>query len=75
MADPSGDVELLLICEMLQQEGVDPHPLLLLILPLQREELLRPVAEHDILQRPKSHYAAPRNNETLNQPGISACHF
>lgn len=43
---------------MVQQEGVDPHPLLLVILPLQGEELLRPVAEHDVLHRPKPHSAS-----------------
>lgn len=58
VADLGGDAEPLLIREMVQQEGVDPHPLLLVLLPLQREELLLPVAEHDILQRPKSHYAS-----------------
>lgn len=52
MADLCCDAEPLLICKVVKQELVDTHPFFFVVFSLQREEILRPVAEQEILQGP-----------------------
>lgn len=75
MADLCCNVEPLLICKMVQKEPVDVHPFFFVIFSFQREEILRPIVEQDILHGSSHTMQSHKNNRALNQKETFECHF
>lgn len=75
MADLCCNVEPLLICKMVQEEPVDMHPFFFVTFSFQREEILRPVVEQDILHGSSHIMRSLKNNKALNQKETFECHY